>query len=161
MSKKSLGNPKIRTVAISLARGKSKGIPKKNIIDFCGKPLIAWTINQCLGGGIKEIYVSSDSEEILAVAESYGAHGIKRPGKISGDLATFESGWLHALEVVESQSEKVDCKLALQVTSPIRTPSDIPHAIKIAETGQFDSIFSVLEFQAFFLWVNYPVEGLK
>ena len=57
----------MKTVAIVLARGASKGIPKKNIIDFCGKPLLAWTIEHCLDGGVDSIYVSSDSDEILEI----------------------------------------------------------------------------------------------
>ena len=51
-------------LALIPARGGSKGIPQKNIINFCGKPLIAWTIEHCFDGGISSIYVSSDSDEI-------------------------------------------------------------------------------------------------
>ena len=61
----------MKIVAIILARGGSKGIPKKNIINFCGKPLIAWTIEQCLNGGIEDVFVSSDSKEILSISKSY------------------------------------------------------------------------------------------
>jgi CMP-N,N'-diacetyllegionaminic acid synthase len=151
----------MKTVAIILARGGSKGIPKKNIIDFCGKPLLAWTIEHCLDGGVDSIYVSSDSDEILEVGEKYGAQSIRRPKDISVDLATSESGWLHALKIIESESEIVNWVLAPQVTSPIRTSTDISEAIKIAEKGQFDSIFSAIEVEDFFMWVNDPVEGLK
>lgn len=101
-----------QVVAVILARGGSKGIPHKNIINFCGKPLIAWTIEHCHHAGIKEVYVSSDSEEILNVAQSYGALSIKRPEVISGDSATSESGWLHALEVID---KKIEWLLALKV----------------------------------------------
>ena len=53
--------------AIVLARGGSKGIPQKNIKNFCGKPLLAWTIEHCLAGGVDLVYVSSDADEILEV----------------------------------------------------------------------------------------------
>ena len=91
----------MKICAVILARGGSKGIPNKNIIDFCGKPLLSWTIEHCRDGGVDSIYVSSDSDKILEVGEEYGAVSIKRPEEISGDTATSESGWLHALEVIE------------------------------------------------------------
>ena len=68
----------MKTVAIILARGGSKGIPQKNIIDFCGKPLLAWTIEHCRDNGIDSVYVSSDSDKILEVGEKYGAVSINR-----------------------------------------------------------------------------------
>ena len=89
-------------VAIIPARGGSKGILNKNIIDFCGKPLIAWTIEQCLYSKyISDVWVSSDSQEILNVAEKYGAKIISRPNGISGDLASSESAWKHAIETIQ------------------------------------------------------------
>jgi len=75
--------------AVILARGGSKGIPGKNIINFCGKPLLAWTIEQCLQAeSVNGVWVSSDDEKILAVAEKYGAQLIERPAEISDDFAT-------------------------------------------------------------------------
>ena len=113
-------------VAIILARGGSKGIPGKNIIDFCGKPLIVWTIEQVQHTkGINSIWVSSDSEEILTISQACGAEIIHRPAEISGDFATSESGWLHAIEIIEDNVGNVDIVLAPQVTSPLREPSDI------------------------------------
>ena len=82
-------------VAIILARGGSKGLPNKNILDFCGKPLIAWTIENCINGGASSVWVSSDSEKILEISKKYGANIIERPNEISGDLASSESAWLH------------------------------------------------------------------
>jgi len=78
-------------VAIILARGGSKGIPGKNIIDFCGKPLIVWTIEQLKQSrGINSIWVSSDSEEILSVSQTCGTEIIHRPTEISSDSATSD-----------------------------------------------------------------------
>lgn len=138
--------------AIILARGGSKGIPQKNIIDFCGKPLLAWTIEHCLAGGVDFVYVSSDANKILDVGEKYGARSIKRPKEISGDKATSESGWLHALEVIEREHGKIDWILAPQVTSPIRSSVDISSAIKLAKSDEFDSIFSAVEIDDYFIW---------
>ena len=139
-------------VAIVLARGGSKGIPKKNIIDFCGKPLMAWTIEHCAKGGADLVYVSSDSEEILAVGEQYGALPIRRPLEISGDTASSESGWLHALSVIEDVVSDVDWILAPQVTSPLREIGDITGAINLAQTNEFDSLFSATVVEDFCLW---------
>jgi CMP-N-acetylneuraminic acid synthetase len=61
-------------IAIIPARGGSKGIPKKNIMDFCGKPLIAWTIEQAKDSSlIDDVYVSTDDEEIASISRKYGA----------------------------------------------------------------------------------------
>ncbi len=82
-----------RTLAVIAARGGSKGIPHKNLIDLCGKPLIAWTVMQAAAArGVDVVAVSSDSDEILAAAEAAGAVGVRRPDDISGDLASSEVG---------------------------------------------------------------------
>ena len=142
----------LKTAAIILARGGSKGIPNKNIIDFCGKPLLAWTIEHCLNAGIEIVYVSSDSDEILNIGEQFGANRIKRPKEFSDDKASSESAWLHALETIETENGTVDWVLTPQVTSPIRSSNDILSALKIARSGKFDSILSVVEIEDFFIW---------
>ena len=140
-------------IAIILARGGSKGIPNKNIIDFCGKPLIAWTIENCLEGGANSVWVSSDSDKILSVASEFGANIIKRPDDISGDFATSESAWLHALNYVESTAKiQIDWILAPQVTSPLRESSDIKKAISLANENQHDSFFSCSIAEDLFFW---------
>ena len=140
-------------VAIVLARGGSKGVPKKNIIDFCGKPLIAWTIENCIKGGANSVWVSSDSDEILNISSESGANKIKRPDDISGDFATSESAWLHALDYIESVSkEKIDWVLAPQVTSPLREDKDIQKAISLAKENKCDSFFSCSVAEDLFFW---------
>ena len=138
--------------AIILARGGSKGIPNKNIIDFCGKPLLAWTIEHCRDGGVDSVYVSSDSDKILEVGEENGAVSIKRPEEISGDTATSESGWLHALEIIEEKTTNLDWILAPQVTSPLRSTDDIRNGLEIAKSGEFDSLFSCSIAEDLFFW---------
>ena len=131
----------MKFIAIILARGGSKGLPMKNIIDFCGKPLIVWTIEHCIQGGVENVYVSSDNQEILDVSSNHGAIPLQRPENISGDLASSESGWMHALDVIERKHGVVDWILAPQVTSPLRKPNDIRKAIKTASFGKYDSFF--------------------
>ena len=87
-----------------MARGGSKGIPHKNLIDFAGKPLLAWSILQARAAEtVEAVYVSSDSEAILDVAATYGARLIRRPDKFATDTATSESALLHALDVIPGE----------------------------------------------------------
>ena len=144
-------------VAIILARGGSKGIPGKNIIDFCGKPLIVWTIKQLQQTrGINSIWVSSDSEEILSISQACGAEIIHRPAKISSDVATSESGWLHALEIIENKVGKVDIVIAPQVTSPLREPVDIERGLRDFQEQKCDSMFSCSLAEDLFFWEKMP-----
>jgi len=139
--------------AVILARGGSKGIPGKNIINFCGKPLLAWTIEQCLQAeSVNGVWVSSDDEKILAVAEKYGAQLIERPAEISDDFATSESAWLHAVNYLEQRELTTDVLLAPQVTSPLRTSEDIEKAIAIFENEKLDSLFSASIAEDLYYW---------
>ena len=144
----------MKVSCIILARGGSKGIPKKNIIDFCGKPLIAWTILQALDAkGVTDVWVSSDSDEILEVSKRYGANTIVRPKVISGDAEPSESAWLHAIDFIEQQSEySIDFVLAPQVTSPLRHAADFSDAIAQIKANGVDSLLSVAEVEDFFIW---------
>jgi len=140
-------------VAIIPARGGSKGIPKKNLLSFCGKPLVSWTINQALSvKSISSVWVTSDSKEILAVAKHFGANTISRPKSLSSDTSTTESAWKHALNVIEEKTGSVDVMIGLQPTSPIREPKDIEKAIKIFNKSKYDSLFSASEIGDFYIW---------
>jgi N-acylneuraminate cytidylyltransferase len=140
-------------VAIILARGGSKGIPRKNIINFCSKPLISWTIDQLKRvKEINSIWVSSDSEMICAQSKDCGVEVIHRPAEISGDFATSESGWLHALEYIEKKTGIVDIVIAPQVTSPLRDSADIERAIIDFENQQCDSLFSCSMAEDLYFW---------
>ena len=142
----------MKVVAIILARGGSKGLPRKNILPFCGKPLLGWTIAHCLEGGIEDVFVSSDSDEILTIGEKYGARSIKRPDSISSDTSSSESGWQHGLDFVEELLGPVDWVFAPQVTSPLREKSDIQMGVELAKTGKYDSLFSCNVIEDFFIW---------
>jgi len=140
-------------VAIIPARGGSKGIPKKNLINFCGKPLISWTINQALSvKSISTVWITSDSKEILNVAKKFGANTICRPKSLSLDSSTTESTWKHALKIIEEQTGPVDAVIGLQPTSPIRESKDIEKAIKIFKKSKSDSLFSASEIGDYYIW---------
>jgi CMP-N,N'-diacetyllegionaminic acid synthase len=142
-----------RTLAVVAARGGSKGIPHKNLIDLCGKPLIAWTVLQAgAAKGVDVVAVSSDSDAILAAAEAVGAVGVRRPEDISGDLASSEAAWLHALDQIDGKMGPFTRIVALQATSPIREASDIDSALEAFERDRLDSLLSVCEVEDYFNW---------
>jgi N-acylneuraminate cytidylyltransferase len=142
-----------RTLAVVAARGGSKGIPLKNLLDICGKPLIAWTVTQAAAArGVDAVAVSSDSEQILAAAEAAGAVGVRRPDAISGDFDSSESAWLHALDSLDPKLGPFERIVALQATSPIREPSDIEQALETFEREKLDSLLSVCEVEDYFNW---------
>jgi len=147
---------------VILARGGSKGIPGKNIIDFCGKPLLAWTIEQCLQAeSVNSVWVSSDDKPILAVAEKYGAKLIERPVEISDDFTTSESAWLHAVNYLEKRKIITDVLLAPQATSPLRTSDDIEKAISTFENEKLDSLFSASIAEDLYYWERTKDGGLN
>lgn len=142
-----------KVVAIIPARGGSKGIPNKNIIDFCGKPLVAWSIEQArAAAGVDSVWVTSDSELILSTASRFGARTIVRPSEISGDTASSESAWSHALDQVEAVEGPVDLVIAMQATSPLREASDLTSGLRDFQSQSLDSLFSGAHLEDFFIW---------
>lgn len=142
------------TIAIIAARGGSKGIPKKNLINFCGHPLIAWSIRQALNCEyIKSVWVSSDDKDILDISKKYGANALLRPDELSSDTSTSESAWLHILDFISSQTDLAPDKIvALQATSPLRSSEDLTNALKLFDAKNYDSLLSVSEVEDFFNW---------
>jgi len=132
------------TVAIILARGGSKCIPYKNLIDFAGKPLLAWSILQARAAKtVEEVYVSSDCEAVLGAAVKHGARPIRWAEKFATDTATSESVLLRALDVIaEERGKEPERIVCLQATSPLREPSDIDGAVAEFVAQGADSLFS-------------------
>jgi N-acylneuraminate cytidylyltransferase len=140
-------------ISIIPAHGNSKEIPKKNLIDFCGKPLLSWSIQQARRSKkILEVYVTSDDDEILSVAHQYGARLIKRPTELSTDTATSTSALLHALDTIQSDGTNIDLVVFLQVNSPLREAKDIDGAIEMLYKEQADSLFSSVKLKDFIIW---------
>lgn len=141
-------------VAIIPARGGSKSIPKKNIIDFCGKPLIGWSIQQTLESKcVREVYVTTDDKEIADVSHKYGARIIWRPVELATDTSSSESALLHAIDEIE-KIHKVAVVVFLQATSPLREFIDIGKAVEIFFSENADSLFSAAVLEDFCVWEN-------
>ena len=133
--------------------------------------MLAWTIEQCLNvDNVSDVWVSSDDNDVLDVAKFYGAKIIKRPLDISGDTATSESAWLHAINYLEDRNIPLDVVLAPQVTSPLREVVDINNAISKFIKGDYDSMFSASIADDLFFWeesnngidsINYDYKNRK
>ena len=137
-------------LAIIPARGGSKGIPKKNIVNLCGKPLIGWSIDVALKTkDISRVIVSTDDEEIATIAKEHGAEvPFIRPKKLAEDhtptidVLRHAIGWLN-----ENERMLYDAIVLLEPTSPIRSHEDISKAIKLFLDKQADSVVSVIEIE--------------
>lgn len=133
------------------ARGGSKRLPRKNILNLAGKPLIAWTIEAGLQSKyIDKVLVTSDDDEILKVSNDYGASTIKRPMHLSQDNSTSFEAISHAIE----NTEEFDYIVLLQPTSPLRTSGHIDEAIQLIFQKNSDAIISVTEMEHSPLWAN-------
>ena len=136
----------MKLAAFIFARGGSKGLPGKNIIQFGGKPLIAWSIEQALAvQGIERVIVSTDSVEIADIAKHYGADvPFMRPAELSSDESPEWLAWRHALNyVLESSGALPDVMVSIPVTAPLRLPSDIKNCIREYEKNKVDAVISV------------------
>lgn len=137
-------------LGVTLARGGSKGIPKKNIYPVNEKPLISYTIEAALKTKLFSPYiVSTDSQEIADVAESYGAAiPFLRPTELSGDTVWSRDALKHAvLECERIYDIKYDWVVELPCVSPLRNSQHIFDAVNILTTGDYDSVTSVAQMQ--------------
>ncbi len=134
------------------ARAGSKGILRKNIMDFCGKPLLAWSILQAKESlEVSNVYVSTDGDDIADVAMKFGAQVIRRPAEIATDTATSEAALKHAVHEIE-KNESFDSAVFLQATSPLRRKNDISEAIRLYWEKGYDSLFSMTVLEDYCLW---------
>ena len=136
-------------VAIIPARGGSKRIPHKNIKEFCGKPMIAWSIVAAKASGcFDRIIVSTDDDEIASVAREWGAESpFLRPAELSNDYAGTIPVIRHAVEWLEAQGEAVENVCCLYATAPFVRPEDLRQgAEQLSQSTDIDYAFSVTSF---------------
>lgn len=133
-------------IAFIFARGGSKGLPGKNIRSLAGKPLIGWAVEQALAvPRINRVIISTDSEEVAAVARAYGADvPFLRPGELAGDRAPEMQAWRHALKFVcETEGVMPEPFISVPATSPLRLPEDIDACIDEYERSRADVVLCV------------------
>ena len=138
----------MKRIAIITARGGSKRIPKKNIKDFCGKPIIAYSIEAALDSGLfDEVMVSTDSEEIAEVARKYGANvPFMRSAKTSDDYATTRDVLEEVLKEYQKRGMEFDQMACLYPTAPFITAKKLQDAIARLEDDNVESVQPVVAF---------------
>ena len=129
------------------ARGGSKGIPGKNIKEFYGKPLIAWTIEAALkSGSLSRLIVSTDDNKIVEIAKRYGAEvPLVRPAELAQDTSSTLSVLVHAVKyLLEKENYFPDFIFLLEPTFPGRQPQHIREAIDLVLQTHADSVVSLV-----------------
>jgi CMP-N-acetylneuraminic acid synthetase len=134
-------------VCLICARGNSKGLKNKNILDFNGVPLIARTINQAKGLNIfNNIVVSSDSQKIINISNKFGAEVyFKRPNRFAKDNSSEIDVWRHAINFFKKNFIPIDILVCLPCTSPLRKNIDIIKAVNLYKKSKCDAIIGITE----------------
>lgn len=141
----------MKAVAIIPARGGSKGLPRKNVLPLCGKPLIAWTIeNAHAADSIERVVVSTDDPEIASLSRQYGAEVVLRPPELSSDFSPSEHALLHALAELGIEEGPL---AFLQCTSPLTLPEDIDGTLDLLH--RWDTAVTAAPWRRF-LWRETP-----
>ena len=148
----------MKRIAIIPARSGSKGLKDKNIIELCGKPLMAYSIEAALGTGLFEhVIVSTDSEHYADISRQYGAETMMRGERLSDDKATT---YMVLKDILKNRlTETIDYFVLLQPTSPLRTSAHIEEAIKKFESRyqEFDFLVSMKDSEYARVLVN-PID---
>ena len=135
-------------IAIITARGGSKRIPRKNIKEFCGKPILAYSITAALESGVfNEVMVSTDDEEIKEIALRYGASvPFLRSEKTSNDFATTSDVLLEVLDNYAKLGKNFDIGCCIYPTAPFVTGEKLKKAMELMEDNDADTIIPVVPF---------------
>jgi len=143
----------MKKIAIITARGGSKRIPRKNILPFLGKPILAYSIEAALNSGeFDEVMVSTDDDEIAKIAVEYGAKvPFMRSEKTSNDFASTADVLFEVLDEYERRGRKFDAFCCIYPTAPFVTAAKLKEAMQKLINSDFDTIIPVVKF-------SYPVQ---
>lgn len=138
----------MKTLAIITARGGSKRIPRKNIKDFNGKPIMAYSVEATLASKVFDtVMISTDDEEIAAIGQKYGAEvPFYRSEKTSSDFATTTDVILEVLEEYEKRGQHFDIACCIYPTAPFVTGDRLAQAVKALEDSDADTVIPVVDF---------------
>ncbi len=138
----------MRRIAVITARGGSKRIPRKNIRDFCGKPILAYSVEAALASGAFDtVMVSTEDKEIAEIAEGYGAEvPFFRSGRNADDFAATRDVLREVLEEYESRGERFDVMCCIYPTAPFVTAQRLREAAELLEKNGADSVLPVVRF---------------
>ena len=130
----------MKVVSIIPARGGSKGIPHKNLVDINGKPLIYYSIKASLDSNVDDTFVCTDSEGIGKASVHHGAKVEMRPAYLADDIIMPDPTLLYFAD-----KQDFDVLVFIQPTSPMIKPEYINTGLKMMESGEYDSVFTVTE----------------
>lgn len=138
----------MRRIAVITARGGSKRIPRKNIREFCGKPILAYSVQAALESGIFDtVMVSTEDKEIAETACRYGAEvPFLRSSRNSDDFAVTKDVLREVLEEYESRGERFDVLCCIYPTAPFVTGERLREAVELLEKNGADSVLTVARF---------------
>lgn len=136
------------SIAIILARGGSKRIPQKNIKDFCGKPILAYSIETALKSKVfDEVMVSTNSDKIADLAKKYGANvPFRRSEKNADDFATTSNALLEVLDEYEKRGKKFEVACCIYPTAPFVTAKHLIEAVALLKSKKADVVLPVVAF---------------
>lgn len=143
----------MKSLCIIPARGGSKRIPGKNIKMFCGKPIIAYSIEAALKSDLfDEIMVSTDNQEIAEIAKSYGANiPFLRSEKNANDFAGLAEVMIEVVDMYSDRGQSFDFLCCILPTAPFITQENLKRSKEMLNTDKFDCIFPVVEY-------SYPIQ---
>ena len=122
------------TVAFIFARGGSKGLPRKNILPFNGKPLLVHSIDMAKKlEDVRDIFVSTEDSEIALLAKEHGVNVINRPNSLAKDNSPEILSWKHAVSYVQERFSGFERFLSLPTTAPLRTKLDIERCLALLD----------------------------
>lgn len=138
----------MKKIAIITARGGSKRIPQKNIREFCGKPILAYSIEAALQSGLfEEVMISTDDEKIAEIGRNYGAKvPFYRSEKTANDYATTSEVLLEVLEEYEKRGEHFDVCCCIYPTAPFVTAGKLKKAMDMLLSSDADTLIPVVSF---------------
>lgn len=137
-------------IAVIPARGGSKRIPRKNIKNFCGKPMIAWSIEAAKASALFDrIFVSTDDAEIADIAKQWGAEvPFMRPAELSNDYAGTTEVIAHATQWALDQGFELDAVCCIYATAPFIQADDLKRGLTALESGDWAYAFTATDFAA-------------
>lgn len=143
----------MKNLCIIPARGGSKRIPRKNIKEFLGKPIIAYSIEAALKSGLfDEVMVSTDDEEIAEVAKQYGAKvPFMRSAETANDFAVTADVLKEVVGKYQSLGQDFDNFCCVYATAPLISPTDIQSAFQLLQHSNFTTVYPVVEF-SYTIW---------
>lgn len=138
----------MKAIAVITARGGSKRIPRKNVRNFCGRPIIAYSIEAALSSGVFDtVMVSTEDEEIAEIARNYGAEvPFMRSAETAGDYATTNEVLMEVIDAYAEKGEKYDVVCGIYPTAPLLSADRIRKAVELLQDKLADSVIPVVKF---------------